>query len=380
MKKRLLIDVNSIVPYYVTGKVTGIGRTTLELIQALAKVPELPFEVTLYSQNMKGIGGHNTGLPFKNKHLYLPHREKVDRLLARFPVREWFTGYDLMHIPHNFEYVYRPDKCVVTLHDALFMKMQESAFEHERMKQIVPPFMHQCKHIITCSEASKRDIVETMGVNPKKITVIYWGVKHDIFFPQSDKLGVRDKLQSKFKLSNPYFLSVSCNAERKRTDVLVRSYITLSDKQPLSHDLVLVWGNPPISLLEEVKNSCVPNRIHFLKNISDEDLALLYNGADVMFFPSSYEGFGLPLLEAMACGTPIVTCRNSSLDEIAGDAAIYLEEPISNSLCNVMRQFELHELELDSMIEKGLKRAALFNWGKTAEETVQVYSKLLNLL
>lgn len=378
--KRLLIDVNSIVPYYVTGKVTGIGRTTLELIQALAKIPELPFEVTLYSQNMKGIGGRNTSLPFKDKHLYLPHREKVDRLLARFPVREWFTGYDLMHIPHNFEYVYRPDRCVVTLHDALFMKMQESAFEHEKMKQIVPTFMHQCKHIITCSEASKRDIVETMGIQPEKITVIYWGVKHDIFFPQSDKSGVQGKLQSKFKVSNPYFLSVSCNAERKRTDVLVRSYIALSNKQTLSHDLVLVWGNPPISLLEEVKNSRVTNRIHFLKNISDEDLALLYNGADAMFFPSSYEGFGLPLLEAMACGTPVVTCRNSSLDEIAGDAAIYLEEPISNSLFYVMRQFELHELELDSMIERGLKRAALFNWGKTAEETVQVYSKMLNLI
>lgn len=380
MKKRVLIDVNPIVPYYVTGKVTGIGRTTLELIQALAKVPELPFEVVLYSQNMKGIGGRNVGLPFKNKHLYLPHREKIDRLLARFPVREWFTGYDLMHIPHNFEYVYRPDKCVVTLHDALFMKIQESAFNHEQMRQIVPPFMHRCKHIITCSEASKRDIVETMGVNPEKITVIYWGVKHDIFFPQKDKLSVRDKLQSKFKLSNPYFLSVSCNAERKRTDVLVRSYIALSNKQTLSHDLVLVWGNPPISLLEEVKNSRVTNRIHFLVNISDEDLALLYNGADAMFFPSSYEGFGLPLLEAMACGTPVVTCRNSSLDEIAGDAAIYLEEPISNSLLDVMLQFEQHELNLDSMIERGLKRAALFNWGKTAEETVQVYSKMLNLV
>lgn len=377
--KRLLIDVNSIVPYYVTGKVTGIGRTTLELIQALAKIPELPFEVTLYSQNMKGIGGRNTSLPFKDKHLYLPHREKVDRLLARFPVREWFTGYDLMHIPHNFEYVYRPDRCVVTLHDALFMKMQESAFEHEKMKQIVPPFMHQCKHIITCSEASKRDIVETMGVNPEKITVIYWGVKHDIFFPQKDKLSVRDKLQSKFKLSNPYFLSVSCNAERKRTDVLVRSYIALSSKQPLSHDLVLVWGNPPISLLEEVKNSRVTNRIHFLKNISDEDLALLYNGADAMFFPSSYEGFGLPLLEAMACGTPVVTCRNSSLDEIAGDAAIYLEEPIPNSLFNVMSQFEQHELGLNSMIEKGLKRAALFNWKDASHSYVDLYKKLLSI-
>ena len=379
MKKRLLIDINSIVPYYVTGRVTGIGRTTLELIQALSKVDNLPFEVVLYSQNMKGIGGRNTGLPFKNRHLYLPHRANIDKLLSRFPVRECLTGYDLMHIPHNFEYVYRPDKCVVTLHDALFMRIQEAAFEHETMKQIVPPFIHRCKHIITCSEASKRDIVETMGVDPEKITVIYWGVKHDLFYPQYDKLSVRNKLQSKFELPRPYFLSVSCNAERKRTDVLVRSYIALSRTQTLSHDLVLVWGNPPQSLLEEIENSGVAPRIHFLKNISDEDLALLYNGADAMFFPSSYEGFGLPLLEAMACGTPVVTCRNSSLGEIASDAAIYLDEPIMNSIIDVMKQFEQHKFVVDSIIEKGLKRAALFNWAKTAKETVRVYSDELNI-
>ena len=165
--------------------------------------------------------------------------------MARFPIKECLTGYDIMHIPHNFEYVYSPEKCVVTLHDALFMKVQEEAFEHEKMKQIVPPFMRQCKHIITCSESSRRDIVETMGIEPEKITVIYWGIKHDLFFPQKDKLNIRDKLQSKFELSSPYFLSVSCNAERKRTNVLVRSYIALSREQTLSHDLVLVWGNPP---------------------------------------------------------------------------------------------------------------------------------------
>ena len=338
--KRLLIDINSIVPYYVTGKVNGIGRTTLELIQALAGIKNLPFEVVLYSQNMKGIGGRNTGLPFKTKHLYLPHREKIDKLLARFPIKECLTGYDIMHIPHNFEYVYSPGKCVVTLHDALFMKVQEEAFEHEKMKQIVPPFMRQCKHIITCSESSRRDIVETMGIEPEKITVIYWGIKHDLFFPQKDKLNIRDKLQSKFELSSPYFLSVSCNAERKRTDVLVRSYIALSREQTLSHDLVLVWGNPPLNLLKEVKNSSVATRIHFLKNISDGDLALLYNGAEAMFFPSSYEGFGLPLLEAMACGVPVITCHNSSLDEIAGNAAIYLTEPLFDSLIDVMGRLD----------------------------------------
>lgn len=377
--KRLLIDANPIVPYYVFGKVNGIGRTTLELIQALADIKDLPFEIELYSQNMKGIGGRNTGLPFKCKHLYLPHRELVNKLLARFPVREWLTRYDLMHIPHNFEYVYRPEKCVVTLHDALFMRIQETAFEHEKMKRIVPPFMHQCRHIITCSEASKRDIIETMGIAPEKITVIYWGVKHNVFYPQNDKLAVKEHIKSKFELSVPYFLSVSCNAERKRTDVLVRSYINLAKQQQLQHDLVLVWGNPPQSLMSEIQQSGISQRIHFLKNISDADLALLYNGARALFFPSSYEGFGLPILEAMACGTPVVTSNNSSLGEIAADAAIYLSDPIFDSLIDVMERLEADVIETGQLVKNGIERASQFTWEKTANETVQVYLNAMNL-
>jgi len=375
--KKLLIDINSIVPYYVTGKVNGIGRTTLELIQALAKIDDLPFEITLYSQNMKGIGGRNIGLPFSNKHLYLPHREQIDKILALFPVKEWLTGYDIMHIPHNFEYVHRPEKCIVTLHDALFMRIQEKSFNHKKMTEIVPPLMHTCKHIITCSEASKKDIVETMDVNPDKISVIYWGVKHDVFYPQRDKESVIDGIKSKFNLFNPYFLSVSCNAERKRTDVLVRSYIALSKNRKLSHDLVLVWGNPPQWLIDEVSNSGLSERIHFFKNISDKDLAILYNGAKALFFPSSYEGFGLPLLEAMACGTPVVTCRNSSLFEIAGGAGIYLDEPIEVSLREVMSQLEEDVIDLKSLTELGMARSSLFRWEKAAKEMISVYSNNL---
>lgn len=378
--KKLLIDANPIVPYYVWGKVNGIGRTTLELLQALVQIDNLPFEVTLYSQNMKGIGGRNTGLPFKNYHVYLPHREKIDKLLAKFPFRECLTGYDLMHIPHNFEYVHCPEKCVVTLHDALFMKIQEKAFEHEKMKRIVPLFIKKCKHVITCSNASKKDIIETMGLSPEKISVIYWGVKHDIFYPQLNKTRIKQELQTKFNITNPFFLSVSCNAERKRTDVLVNSYLTLLKDKQITHDLVLVWGNPPQILLDEIKQSGFQTRVHFLKDISDTDLALLYNGATAMFFPSSYEGFGLPLLEAMASGTPVVTCHNSSLNEIAGDAAIYLEEPISESIISTLNDLEQNYLNLNVLIEKGIKRASNFTWHKTAIKTIEVYSKALDLI
>lgn len=374
MKKRLLIDVNSIVPYYISGKVSGIGRTTLELIQALNKEEYLPFEITLYSQNMKGIGGRNTELSFPNKHLYMPHREKYDKMIARFPIKEWFTGYNLMHIPHNFEYVHQPQKCIVTLHDALFMKMQEKAFEHEKMKEIVPLLMHKCKHIITCSEASKKDIVETMRIEPDKISVIYWGVKHDTFHQIKDK----GTFQEKYNINRPYFFSVSCNAERKRTDILVKSYMAFHNKQ-VKHDLVLIWSNPPQDLLKEIEERGLSDRIHFISNVPDRELALLYNEATALLFPSAYEGFGLPILEAMACGTLTLTCRNSSLEEVGGEAAIYLDErDLERSMTYFMRKLENGEVDAKSYRERCIAQAGKFSWEKTAQQYIQLYQRLLN--
>ena len=374
--KKLLIDVNSIVPYYLNGKMTGIGRTTLELIQALGKIKNLPFEVTLYSQNMKGIGARNTKLPFKYLHFYYPNTENYNKLLAKTPLKEWCTGYDLMHIPHNFDHLHRPERCLITLHDALFMKMQEQAFGHDKMKLTVPPLMHQCAHIVTCSGSSKRDIIETMGISPEKVDVIYWGVKHEIFHPLPQE-SVSTYLQQQ-ELGNSYFLSVSCNAERKRTDILVRGFLDFCKYQQSKHDLVLVWRNPPKTLLEEINRHPAKGRIHFVSQVSDAELAMLYNGASALFFPSVYEGFGLPILEAMACGTPIFTCRNSSLSEIGGDAVFYLDEPIEKSIPQTMKKWEEGTFSHQENIKEGLIRSQLFTWEKTATAYVNLYEWLLN--
>ena len=376
--KKLLIDVNPIVPYFISGNVSGIGRTTLELVEALAKVDDLPFEITLFSHNFKGIGAKNMDVPFRKKHLYLRNRENWNKLIAKFPIREWFTGYDLQHITHNFEYVRHPEKCIVTLHDALFMKLQEKAFGHDKMKVIVPPFIQRCKHVITCSESSKRDIVETIGINPEKVSVIYWGINHNVFKPLENKVYIARKLQEKYNLQSPYILSVSCNAERKRTDKLVRAYIEYGESNVPQNDLVLVWRNPPQDLLEDIAKSKYCDNIHILKNVSDNDLALLYNGAKVFVFPSVYEGFGLPLIEAIACGTPVVTCKNSSLDEIAQDAAIYLDEPVVQSLVKILSTIDANQFPWEGLIEKGLQRAQQFNWQNTAKETIKIYNSCFN--
>lgn len=378
--KRVLIDANPVVPYFVSGRVSGIGRTTMELIQALAQIPDLPFEIMLYSQNLKGIGGKSIDVPFKTRHLYLPNRERINKILSHFPAREILTGYDIMHITHNFEYVHQPERCIATIHDALFMKIEETAFNHAQMKKEVPLFAKKCQHIITCSEASKKDICETMQVDPNKITVIYWGYNKNIFYPSS--LTKHEIVQS-LRMYYPhmpfrYFLSVSCNAERKRTHLLVDSYIRFCSNNPVN-DLVLVWNNPPEWLLQKVEKSKAAHKIHFLTNVSDENLALLYNGATASITPSSYEGFGLPVLEAMACGTPVGTCNNSSLPEIGGDAAVYINEPVEDSLLTLFENFENNLIPTDSLISKGLMRATNFSWERCSNETVEVYKRNLGL-
>lgn len=369
--KKLLIDVDSIVPYYVCGKINGIGRTTLELIQALADIKDLPFEIILYSQNMKGIGGRNTGLPFKCRHLYWPHREKVDKLLARFPVREWLTGYDLQHIPHNFEYVHRPEKCVVTIHDAMFFSYPESFLSHNFARVNYPKLAKRAKAIITCSENSKREIAEYMQIPLEKISVCYWGINHHLFFP-------RERSANKYVGNKPYFLSVSCNIGRKNTISVLRAYELFLEQNP-EHDLILVWRNPPFEIKEKYLSPQFKNRIHFVANISDEELGLLYSSATAMFFPSKYEGFGLPIAEAMASGTPVVTCRNSSLEEVGGDAALYVDPEDIDAMADWMVKFEKEDLNIEAIKQKGVAQAAKFTWDACARKTIDVYKKCLDL-
>lgn len=376
-KKRILIDVNPTVSFFVNGRMSGIGRTTMELVQELSLIDNLPFDIELYSQNFKGIGALNINVPFRKHHLYLRNQKTWNKTIAKFPIREWLTGYDLMHITHNFEYVRHPERCIVTLHDALFMRFQEKAFEHELMKKIVPPFIRKCKYVITCSHASKRDIIETMNISENKISVIYWGINHNIFKQINNKSYVQHIIANKYGIHFPYFLSVSCNIERKRTDILINSYIAYCQNHIPKNDLVLVWRDAPAKIMKQIHTSSCRQRIHILNGLSDSELALFYNGAKTLIFPSSYEGFGLPIIEAMACGTPVITCNNSSLSEIGGKAAIYIDEPIEESLYSCLETIENDAIELVHFSKLGLKRAQLFRWEKAAQKTIEVYSKCL---
>jgi glycosyltransferase involved in cell wall biosynthesis len=377
--KKLAIDINSITAYLNSGSLSGIARTTFELISALSRIQEeFPFEITLFSQNLKGISGRNMDNKFKSVHLYLPYRNWVNRWIEVLPIKETLVSCDLIHIPHNFEYLYRPQKSIVTLHDVLFMHMNESAFDHLEMRKNVPRLIKKCKGVITCSHATKNDISETIGIDSGKIDVIYWGLNREIFFPMKQKDVLTKMISETYNIPNPYFLSVSCNTERKNTHLLLEAYFTLLNQNP-ANDLVLVWNNPPDFIYNKIEKSRYKSRIHILNRITDDSLAYLYNGATALIFPSSYEGFGLPVIESMACGTPVVTCNNSSLKEIGGHVALYMEEPTVENILFYLESFENRNIDSNSISAEGIKYSKRFNWDQTAKDYIKAYSRHLEL-
>ena len=363
--KRVVIDINSVLPLYSRGWTSGIGRTTKELVDSLNRVAGLPFEVMLYSQNIRGISARMMDTHFKTRHFYLPHKPWVNRIIGTTHLRELSTGYDLLHIPHNFEWVRKPEKTIVTIHDAMYFACPEEVFNYRYYQRVYPTLARRCKAIITCSESSKNDIMRYMDVAEEKIHVSPWGYNDKIFRPKEET-----------DFGNPYFLSVSCSLGRKNTISAIRAYEKLLTNKP-SHKLKLVWTNVPKEVTDYCRDNHLNGHVEFIANVGDEQLALLYSNATATFFPSRYEGFGLPVLESMACGTPVVTCRNSALPEVGGDVALYVEPDDIDAMSRIMEQFEQGELQKSHFTGRCTLQASRFSWQQCALQTIDVYKKCL---
>ena len=233
-----------------------------------------------------------------------------------------------------------------------------------------PPFARRCRGVITCSHSSKREIVEYMGVDAEKVHVIHWGVDTKVMHqrPLSDR---------KFSSGAPFFTSVSCDIGRKNTIAVLRAYDMFVKANPDAiHHLVLVWRNPSEEALQVAAQSHLQGRVHFASGVTDEELGQIYSDATATFFPSRYEGFGLPVLESMVSGTPVVTCANSSLTEVGGDAAIYVDSDDFEAMKVWMERFDHSPVQVEWQ-QKVLQQASSFTWERAAQKTLEVYLKCL---
>lgn len=372
-KDTLLINVDSAILGRHATHLTGVGRTTVDLLTALQE-EELPFEIILYWQSLRGNPVALNDIKFRKKKALFPAGLISNLKLFTINPSEICIQHTLHHIPHNFGFVSRPASTVLTIHDAMFFSYPEEFLGHALLRQRLPELAQKCKSIVTCSESSKYDIIRYMHIPDEKVEVIPWGVSDRIFYPEEPST-VKKALDN-WGISRPYFMMVSCDLGRKNTLTLIHAYKNYLN-QKSDHDLVLLWANPPETIQELCKSEVDAGRIHFCQGVSTDELRALYSGATLTFFPSKYEGFGLPILESMACGTGVVTCNNSSLHEVGGDTAYYIHPDVEGEYIEYMKLFAVNGKDYQHTISSSLAHASLYTWEKTAKAYIRFYERNL---
>lgn len=313
----------------------------------------------------------------------MPWREQVR--LARQAARD---RLDLLHSPSLTAPFWLACPSVVTIHDMIWRfaekfsgrkptsgKRQLMDWYYRWVPQVAA---RNAAAIITVSNASKDSIREHLGVPPDRVFVTYEAAS-PIYRPLKDmeQLAV---LRRKYDLPPHFVLAMGSADPRKNIATLVRAYARLPEELQAKYPLAIVWTHRFLaaSLEEQIAALGLREGVRFLERVSDDDLVGLYNAAALFVFPSRYEGFGLPLLEAMACGTPVVAANNSSIPEIVGDAARLVNAESALAIADAITEL-LTDLALRrTLVEYGFKRAAGFSWDRCARETIAVYRKAVS--
>jgi glycosyltransferase involved in cell wall biosynthesis len=234
--------------------------------------------------------------------------------------------------------------------------------------------IRKAMRIIAVSQSTKNDLIHHLGIPDEQISVVYEGIDHSLFRPVSHRI-----------YNYPYILFVGTEHPRKNFATLVKAFSQLKGEFRFNKLKLVKVGNAGgqeadfrEKTMETVKALGLVNEVIFTGFVPEADLPAYYSGAEVFVLPSLYEGFGFPVLEAMACACPVVTSNTSSLPEVTGEAGIMVDPYDTDSLAKAMRQV-LTDSELrDNMIEKGLEQSKRFSWEKAAEQTLEVYNKMEN--
>lgn len=356
---------------------TGIGRYVYELIDHILK-----------------IDTHNRYALFFNRpefEKFQPPRHGVEKILADAPhysfAEQWRFCHilrraklDLMHFTHfNAPFFYRRPS-VVTIHDLTL-----SLYPGEKMKRwwhrlgyqlTIKSIVRRSKRVIAVSEHTKRDLIRILHADPEKISVIHEGV-NPRFHPIADRHIINEFLRHS-GLTKPYLLYTGVWRSHKNLVNLIKAFAILKHAHHFDGWLVITGKEDPWypEVKQTVRNERLEGEVRFTGLIPDEDLVLLYNGALMYVLPSFYEGFGLPALEAFACGIPVCAARSSSLPEVCGEGNAVFFDPhkpadIAAKIASVYRD----AAKMEELRTRGFARLKDFSWEKMAHETLAVYNK-----
>lgn len=309
---------------------------------------------------------------FFQKYIIFAMRFIKDQLF----ISQWLSknNINVYHVPKNTGVpLFCSVPVVVTIHDIIPHVFSEHYLSNilERLyyEFAIRVSIHKASLIITISKFSKDELIKYLKVDSKKIIIIHLAY-NKAFRIINDNL-LLDSIRLKYSLESNYILAIGGSEYRKNVERLIHVYQNNFQEE---YSLIVIggqWRN--INLSEKYASE----KIRFLTNVPQDDLVAIYNMAEVFVFPSFYEGFGIPVLEGMACGVPVVTSNISSMPEVGGDAAVYFdpfdEQDMAAKIRMVLQEKNLKE----SIIAKGLERVKLFSWEKCATETLKVYSDVL---
>ncbi len=352
----------------------GITQYTLRLIQGLAEIDRENEFIILQSRKDK----HTIVVDkpnFKRVSLWTPSHHRLEQYTLHLEISR--LELDVLHSPDFIPPFHSNCKSIITIHDLAFLLYphfltRESARYYGQIDQAVK----RADHIIAVSESTKRDTTRLLGVPEHKITVIYESANR-IYHPVNDH-EILERTKDKYRINGDFILFVGTIEPRKNVPTLLRAYRQLLDNYKADVKLVIVgrrgWLSDEVfTLVDQLK---LGDDVLFLGRVPSQDLLYLYNAAQLLVQPSFYEGFGLPPLEAMACGTPAVVSNVSSLPEVVGDAGILVDpQEVSGLAVAIWRVLTDSALRND-LIAKGLRRAKCFSWKKTALQTLELYQRV----
>jgi glycosyltransferase involved in cell wall biosynthesis len=368
---RIAIDARKLRDY-------GIGTYVRNLLRQLARTDQKTEYVLLcrkWDLDLLGDLGPNFRLvPESSPGYSVREQVTVPRDLRR-------EGADLFHAPHYVLPALTPCKSVVTIHDCIHLRFPQylpSRLGYAYARTSLWMATHRSNRIMTVSEASKRDILEYYKVPPEKIDVIYNGIDDRFCQTPAEEDFVR--VRERYQLEDPFVLYAGNVKPHKNLKRLIEAFDILRQKEEFENVKLVMIGDE-ISKYAVLRHAVHRHKLHkhvrFLGFVPHRTLAVLYRLAGVFVFPSLYEGFGLPPLEAMASGTPVITSNVSSLPEVVGDAAILIDPLQPEAIADAIRRVLTDETLREEMRQRGLERARAFSWERSIARVREIYTEVM---
>ena len=371
---KIAIDISSCIR-----GIGGVGTYTRELVSHLMSIDSLN-QYSLLINNLKTTNPLPDNFHYLKKHRVLLPRPWLARLWSKMEILpvELFTGpIDIFHAPHVLLPPLKRAKGVLTIHDCTFLKyphyFSDQNFSHWEYKELLPPSIRRAACIVVDSESTRRDLLDCFVLDERKVHVVPLGVSEKFFTrPVS-----ANSAASATALAENFILSVIGTPEpRKNLSRLLqahRLFIENGNNIPL---WVVISKDAAMRLAPDVvPYPFLKEHVRFLDNLSDDELITLLHDCFIFAYPSLYEGFGLPVLEAMAAGACVVASNRGSIPEIVGNTGVLVEPESSEAIANAFVELAENDQMRSSLGSQAQERAKGFTWEKTAKQMLKIYEK-----